>query len=258
MSTTALKITALVLMTIDHTGRFIPGMPIILRIIGRASRPLFAFCAVQGLKHTSDSDKYLKRLYIFSVLTGVMNFVLNGIYPQAAHPLTGNIFTSLFIALFVLDTSLHGAGLVKMLYIILFNLGVHTVAVRFFPANVLNITDALFPEMFHSEGSILFFVLVIMLYNGKDSKKDTALCFGGYCLAYLLLVLLANTPLYTAVPMPLPQLLFRYSIQWLQILALPLMLMYNGKKGLGLKYLFYIYYPLHIAVLFVLSNTVFL
>ena len=51
------------------------------------------------------------------------------------------------------------------------------------------------------------------------------------------------------------QLLFSYSIQWLQILALPLMLLYNGKKGPGLKYFFYIYYPLHSAVLFVLGNT---
>ncbi|MBQ5325778.1 MAG: TraX protein, partial [Oscillospiraceae bacterium] len=53
------------------------------------------------------------------------------------------------------------------------------------------------------------------------------------------------------------QLLFRHSIQWLQILALPVMLMYNGRKGMGLKYLFYIYYPLHIAVLFVVGNIIY-
>ncbi len=258
MSTTALKITALVLMTIDHIGRFIPGTSITLRIIGRASRPLFAFCAVHGLHHTSDRGRYLDRLYVFSVITGVMNYVLNSIYPTAYHPLTGNIFSSLFIALFIINSRLYGANLVRIIFMIMFNLGVHRVAAAFFPANVLNITGAIFPEMFHSEGGILFFIMVLMLNSGKESRKDTALCFGGYCLGYLLLVLLANTPAYTALPLPLPQLLFRYSIQWLQVLALPLMLMYNGKKGMGLKYLFYIYYPLHIMVLFILSNTVFM
>ncbi|MBQ8604943.1 MAG: hypothetical protein IJ410_08915 [Oscillospiraceae bacterium] len=255
MSTTALKIIALILMTIDHIGRFIPGMPLLTRIIGRASRPLFAFCAVQGFEHTSDRDNYLKRMYIFSVITGVMNFALNSIYPDAYHTLSGNIFSSLFIAFFIINTGFYGANLARLAYVLIFNTVVHNFVAGNFSANLLNITDAIFPEIFHCEGSILFFALVAALYRGRESKKETAEAFGCYCLVYLVLVLLANTPVYTSSPLPLMQLLFSYSIQWLQILALPLMLLYNGKKGPGLKYFFYIYYPLHSAVLFVLGNT---
>ena len=40
-----------------------------------------------------------------------------------------------------------------------------------------------------------------------------------------------------------------YSIQWLMIFALPFLLYYNGKKGKGVKYMFYIAYPLNIVVL---------
>lgn len=254
MSTTAIKLTALVLMTIDHIGRYIPGMPLITRILGRASRPLFAFCAVQGLKHTSDSDRYLKRLYIFSIITGVMNYALNSLFPQAWHPLNSNIFSSLFIALFIINCGLYGKKIVYLATMLGFNTAVHYFVQNHFHGNMLNISDALFPEIFHCEGSIIFFAMVVLLYAGADSKENTVRAFGGYCGVYLALILLSNTTFFTAAPMPTLQLLFRHSIQWLQILALPVMLMYNGRKGMGLKYLFYIYYPLHIAVLFMMGN----
>ncbi|MEG1783071.1 MAG: TraX family protein, partial [Oscillospiraceae bacterium] len=44
--------------------------------------------------------------------------------------------------------------------------------------------------------------------------------------------------------------------QWMQIGALPFMLAYNGKKGKGCKYLFYVFYPLHICILFILGNMI--
>ena len=41
------------------------------------------------------------------------------------------------------------------------------------------------------------------------------------------------------------------------LFALPLMLRYNGKKGPGLKYFFYFFYPAHTFFLFYLANFVF-
>ncbi len=39
----------------------------------------------------------------------------------------------------------------------------------------------------------------------------------------------------------------------MMIFALPFMLMYNGKKGKGFGRLFYIYYPVHLVIIHIIS-----
>lgn len=42
--------------------------------------------------------------------------------------------------------------------------------------------------------------------------------------------------------------------QWCMCLALPFMLLYDGEKGHSMKYFFYIYYPIHVYVLIIISQ----
>lgn len=56
MTSLSLKITALILMTIDHIGAFIPGMPILFRWLGRLSAPIF-FSVVRGLWISREIEK---------------------------------------------------------------------------------------------------------------------------------------------------------------------------------------------------------
>lgn len=42
-------------------------------------------------------------------------------------------------------------------------------------------------------------------------------------------------------------------IQWMQVFALPFILMYNGKRGKNIKYFFYVFYPLHVWILFIIG-----
>lgn len=44
------------------------------------------------------------------------------------------------------------------------------------------------------------------------------------------------------------------SIQWFSLFAIPLLALYNQERGkLNLKYLFYIYYPLHLGIIYILK-----
>jgi hypothetical protein len=46
----------------------------------------------------------------------------------------------------------------------------------------------------------------------------------------------------------------RVSIQWIMIFAAIPILLYNGEKGRGMKYFFYIFYPAHIYILYIIAT----
>lgn len=43
-------------------------------------------------------------------------------------------------------------------------------------------------------------------------------------------------------------------VQWFGLLSIPILALYSGKRGKrNFKYLFYIYYPVHLVVIYLLS-----
>ncbi len=70
MSILWIKIIATVTMLIDHIGSFAPfeGWEY-LRMIGRVSFPLYAFMLAQGFIHTRSKQKYLLRILVLALLT---------------------------------------------------------------------------------------------------------------------------------------------------------------------------------------------
>lgn len=46
-----------------------------------------------------------------------------------------------------------------------------------------------------------------------------------------------------------------FDYQWMMIFALPFAFLYNGKQGAKVKWSFYLYYPIHILVLFLIGST---
>lgn len=263
MTTTSLKLFALILMLIDHIGEFIPGAPFALRIIGRISAPLFMFCAAWGFHYTHSKKIYLLRLYICSALMGIMDFALNTYVGIPYHTCTNNIFSTLFcIFLFVYLWELAPTKWKKALSVlgyIFLNIAGTAISIVLILVFNIDFLDQVFagfiPTFITCEGSILIVAMGIVLYFCKENRKKLFIGYGTYCVLYFLWTLLLNTSLFTTSPLPWAVFLFYGNIQWMQIAALPFMLTYNGSRGLPIKYFFYIFYPLHIALLFGLGNT---
>lgn len=266
MATTSLKLFALILMLIDHVGEFIPGTPFVLRMIGRVSAPLFLFCAAWGFHYTHNRKIYLLRLYICSVLMGVMDFALNTYVGTPYYLCTNNIFSSLFcIFLFIYLWDLFPTRDKKFVpalgYIFLNFVGTAVTIILILHLNspfLAQIIFGIIPTFVTCEGGLPTVIMGIILYFCKENRKRLAIGYGGYCTVYLLDTLLLNTTFFTASPLPWATLLFSSNIQWMQIAALPFMLAYNKERGLSIKYFFYVFYFIHIALLFGIGNTMFL
>lgn len=271
MTTTTLKLIALALMVIDHIYEFVPGTPLIFTILGRLSAPIFFFCAVWGFHYTRNRRVYLTRMYLCSALMGVLDCLLNTSLAQPAVPCYNNIFSTLFmICLFVHlwergnriwmkilwslgylainAASLILARLVLVqsgLMAMLGNLGVEY-------ADAYTAVIGLLPNILTCEGSYIIVIMGLVLHFCKESRKKLSWGYGIYCLVFFLLLL---PPVFRNTLEISPwQYLFGEAIQWMQVFALPLMLCYNGQRGRNLKYLFYVFYPAHIVLLFYLGN----
>lgn len=140
------------------------------------------------------------------------------------------------------------------------------------------ITTILF-NIFNLEGGILFVFLGVAMFIFKDSDKKT---FISFILITCVFILLFNSNflprvsnllrlrgkyaaifnsvfniLFTAHPSAANADLLYENSQWMMIFSLIFIFMYNGEKGKGLKYLFHIFYPLHIVILFVIESIIF-
>lgn len=268
MTTTTLKLIALVLMLIDHIGEFIPGMPAFFRILGRASAPVFLFCTVWGFHYTHNRKVYLIRMYLCSALMGLLDCVLNASVVQPYEPCYNNIFSTLFIICLFIFLWEKGDRPWKKALMVLAYLVINGAAVLAIGPIARGLAGCfqwdyvtcylgvigLLPNAVTCEGSYLIVLMGLVLFFCKGSKKKLCWGYGLYCGLYLgLLVYLGQTMPSNLSGGSWMDFLFRDAIQWLQVLALPLMLLYNGQRGRNLKYLFYVFYPLHIVFLFYLG-----
>ena len=83
---TGLKIMAMVFMVLDHVGdNFFPEQTW-MRALGRIAMPIFAFCVAEGLCHTRDKMKYLRRMLIFGLISEVpFDLVTSGKVLEFSH-----------------------------------------------------------------------------------------------------------------------------------------------------------------------------
>ena len=278
-------------MTVDHIGKYF-GLPVVTRWLGRLAAPVFFFCAVEGATHTSDRKKYIKRLYLMSLLMCGLNvlvpFVLEG-YGVCAPAVEQNIFSSILqgvIVIHILEETKNNPKKDKRLTLknyCLYQLAVTALLLIMIVAFDFDVTilGTVLCAAITTEGSILLTGVMLLYYFCRGSKKKLALSYTVYCVLFGAITVLQipqrivsfityriseSLGDIAAVPFELlgletvfraPTLtdsLFNVNYQWMMIFALLLILLYNGKKGKGMKNFFYAYYPIHIYVLCIVSS----
>jgi hypothetical protein len=244
-------------MLVDHIAEFIPGIPVWFHWLGRISAPLFMFCMIWGFHYTHDRKKYLQRMYGFGAAMGVIDLILNNIFHKPYQYIVYNIFVTLFLVGVIVwlieykrENKEKGTSLVfkfiayqvvTTILCVLLGKYIHLYGMELF-------VGAIFGNLIFNEGSFIFVFLGVLMYFNKESKRSIAKAYGMFCLAYFVLTVMSGFSIDT---------LFMKYYQWMMIASLPFMLLYNGQKGKGLKYLFYVFYPAHLVILFLIGNLCF-
>ncbi len=252
MSQTSIKILAVILMLIDHIGQFFPSTPLLLRQIGRVSAPLFIFTAAIGFYHTRSKIGYLKNLYLFSVIMSITSAILNSLFinPNNVY-ITNNIFSTLFlidIIVYIIESTKNNKPKrnLYIFYFLIYNVLSFIIYNSFLLNESISVRGliGIIPNIFHTEGGILIVLYGVYTYLFKSSKKNLI----------ILNIIIAIFIIFSG------ELSINYIVninfQWMMIFSLPIIFMYNKKKGKGYKTFFYLFYPIHITALFILSSII--
>ena len=215
-----LKLFALICMTCDHLYHTMLPQYAVLNMIGRLAFPIFAYMIAEGCRYTKNRVRYLLLMAISALLCQVVYFVAMGSLYQCIL-----VTFSLSIGLiYLLDHACRKPSVFTIAFAISGCMAV------FFLAEIL---PYLLPQTdYRIDYGIMGIFLPVLVFIGQEKPQKLLFATIGLCLLSML-----HTPM-----------------QWLSLLAIPLLALYNGSRGKWkLKYLFYIYYPLHLAALHLLQ-----
>lgn len=246
----SLKIIALIAMFCDHFGDAYLKHFSFLNLIGRCAFPIFAFQISEGFIHTKNTKKYFLRLGIFALISQIpFSLFINKFLNNSI--LSLNVFFTLFLGL--LSIYLYD-------YITNF-LNKFSQSLAIVDNTTININNKLAKHALFNKiiGIIivLFIAFIAKILNTDYGAWGVLLVFTFYVLrnyrilkilAYILLVLIKYI-------LPLIQTNFNiaYILMFLATL-LPILFidLYNGKQGKKVKYLLYLFYPVHLLLLYIL------
>lgn len=229
MNRNHLKLIACLSMLIDHIGYVLFPQIEMLRIIGRIAMPLFAFFIGEGCLHTKDRNKYFLRVFVLALICQAV-YIAESLITGSDNGLYLNIlFTfSCSIILCSVFLRLSDDNCLKNRVIFIITVGAFW-AMDYLFGYISSETELNISLDYGIEGIILPLFAVI-----STDKKKKLICFA-LGLAFVAERLYSLfTPLFFFAMIPAFLLCF-----------------YNGQGGKrNLKYFFYLFYPLHLAVIY--------
>lgn len=222
LSGNALKMIALVTMTIDHIGVILLHESVWFRGIGRLSFPLFGYMLAEGCAYTTNRRKHIASIFRLGMLCQIVLFLVErSLYQGILMTFCLSILT--IYAIQFVTQSPQGSG-----WRFLVVPGILTVDVFFCVAlpKLLSGTDY---AIDYGLCGVLFPVFVFL---GKNRWQKWFLAAAG-------LAFVARSI---------------GGLQWCAFFSLPFLFCYSGEKGTWkMKNVFYVYYPIHFVVLYLIG-----
>lgn len=235
MTSFVLKLIAAITMLIDHTGLILFPHHMIFRVIGRLAFPIYAYCIAEGFRYTRNRFKYFLRIFLLGLFCQI-------VYTIVSHDLYIGILLVFSISIIIMTftdcvkTSMQGKKSALSSFVS-----------RVFRRDITNEQDkvislvlccasimAAFVLCIYVEVDYSFFGIMLPVFTSFFSDRKQRLVMFSACLIALCIDLTDTL-----------------MIQYWSLAAIPLIAMYNGERGRhSLKYFFYVFYPLHLAVLY--------
>lgn len=259
MNGTRFKLIGIILMVCDHIHQMFINFTMPARfnitwlsMLWRPVLPMFLFALSEGMQHTRNRKKYLLLLFGASIVMFIAMYLLQEWVHVEGVELMNNVFRTLFITgLYMVFYDMLRKGIqAKSVKKILSTIGLILIPIIVSIAIlmvIMKFSDILpqwafiwfmiVPNLFMVEGGLTAVILGILFYIFRKWRRAQVAALA----AFSLLSFLTHNPESGA------------NIQRIMIFAAIPMLLYNGQKGKGRKYFFYVFYPLHIAILYVMA-----
>lgn len=232
-----IKVIAITAMTIDHiTWMVFPGyprepVPILLHAAGRITCPVMCYFIAEGYHYTKNLSKYTQRLFLFALISHFAYVFASGDF----------IDWRSFIP-FYYGSVLNQTG-------VMWPLAWGLVMLRVANSRRIKRTAA----------KILLIVCICLISFPGDWSCVAGLCILAFgtnrgMFKTQMLWMLFYTAIYAAVYCLAIDMVYGL-LQMAVVLAIPVLMLYNGQRGRGknaggiMKWSFYIYYPLHLLII---------
>ena len=229
---------------------------ILFRYVGAITFMLMIFMLVEGFEKTKNHAKYLQRLFLFFIVS----FVPFSLFATSRF-FDGNIRPFLSVERFFSTAQGNTFFDIAFIYMAspVFNV-IFTLFCGFSMLMIIQNTKSRISEI----GILLFFIVlsypsdwggigVIGIYIMYKLPKHNRATWGvlGFFITATLNATMIDIYFLSSINR-IPERIFNYAVTYsFMLFCIPILNRYNGEKGAyNLKYLFYIFYPVHMIVLF--------
>lgn len=229
MNRNHIKLIACLAMVIDHIGYVLFPQTEAFRILGRLAMPLFAFFIGEGCLHTRDKKKYFLRVLVLALICQWV-YIAEAFITGSGDGLYLNILFTFSFSIILCFISMRAEKEKNIKWYLIFLLA----AAGLWAMNILfeyiRVKKGIGLELDYGiEGILLPLFALVKMEKGKK-----LICFSVGLFFFSLSLYGFMTPYFIFAMLSLVPLCF-----------------YNGQGGkMNMKYFFYLFYPLHLAVIY--------